>query len=111
MIFCSCLTAQSASETAYNAAQRRTRGIVERTFGIWKRRFPVLHFGIRTQMTTTMAMIPALAVLHNISVDRNDPLPPPLDPQDLNYDVPVINAAQRNVRGETIRRQLIARHF
>jgi len=37
--------------------------VVERLFGVWKRRFPVLAIGIRTQIQTTMATIVATAVM------------------------------------------------
>ena len=53
------------AENRYNRAQRRTRSLVERMFGVWKRRFPCLKFGIRCKLTTAMAVIVATAVLHN----------------------------------------------
>jgi len=50
----------------YNYCQIRTRGTVERTFGIWKRRFPCLNH-IRTKLNTSLIIIVATAVLHNIT--------------------------------------------
>lgn len=56
----------------YNRAQIKTRNIVERTFGIWKRRFPCLSRGLGNNLTTVSHIIVACAVLHNISLILND---------------------------------------
>lgn len=37
------------SQMLYNESQIRTRNIIERCFGVWKRRFPVLSLGIYLQ--------------------------------------------------------------
>lgn len=34
------------AERLYNEAQVRTRNVVERQYGVWKQRFPILHIGI-----------------------------------------------------------------
>ncbi|XP_029039383.1 uncharacterized protein LOC114874350 isoform X3 [Osmia bicornis bicornis] len=47
---------QTGEEIRYNEIQFRTRQIVERTFGVWKRRFPCLTRGLTTKFlcsTTT----------------------------------------------------------
>lgn len=36
------LNLQTAAERLYNESHIRTRNIIERLFGIWKRRFPIL---------------------------------------------------------------------
>lgn len=56
-------------------SQISTRNVVERTFGIWKRRFPALSLGIRTTPQTALIIITATAILHNILRRRND-IPP-----------------------------------
>lgn len=56
----------------YNRAQIKTRNIVERTFGIWKRRFPCLSRGLGNNLATVSHIIVACAVLHNISLILND---------------------------------------
>jgi hypothetical protein len=104
------LTAQTPSERAFNAAQRRTRSIIERTFGVWKRRFPALHYGLRTKLETTLAIIPALAVLHNVAIKRNDPLPPLQDPL-VPEHVPVRQVRDANNRGNDVRRRLVQQYF
>lgn len=54
----------------YNNVHRKTNVIVQQLFGIWKRSFPCSHYGLRTQLTisTSVAIICATAVLHNISI-------------------------------------------
>ncbi|KAE9521512.1 hypothetical protein AGLY_018111 [Aphis glycines] len=59
----------------FNESQIRTRNIIERCFGVWKRRFPVLSLGMRLQLKTMQAIIVATAILHNICRDMNEDLP------------------------------------
>ncbi|PSN53128.1 hypothetical protein C0J52_06273 [Blattella germanica] len=49
--------------------------IVERLFGVWKRRFPCLSSGLRNKLETIPNIIVACAVLHNISLQINDNIP------------------------------------
>lgn len=58
---------QNEAEDLYNEAQIRTRNPVERSYGIWKRRFPILSFGIRVKLDRIESIIVATAVLHNIA--------------------------------------------
>lgn len=60
----------------YNESQIRTRNVIERTFGLWKRRFPILSMGMRMKLNTVQNVIVACAVLHNIAIDGRDILPP-----------------------------------
>ncbi|KAL4089734.1 hypothetical protein QTP88_024706 [Uroleucon formosanum] len=64
------------AERFYNESQIRSRNVIEWTFGVWKRRFPILFFGLCLKMETTMAVIQSCAVLHNIARLRRDPQPP-----------------------------------
>ncbi|KAF6215914.1 hypothetical protein GE061_000249 [Apolygus lucorum] len=73
-------------EVAYNEAQTRTRNPVERTFGVLKRRFPILAIGINVRLSRSMPIIVATAVLHNIAVRGGDPLPP--DDHVVNFPMP-----------------------
>ncbi|KAG5864224.1 hypothetical protein JTB14_035283 [Gonioctena quinquepunctata] len=76
-------------QTLYNESHIRTRNTVERTIGNWKRRFPVLAYGLCIRLDTVLAIIPATAVLHNIAKDMHEPEPP--IPQELDY---LINMGQ-----------------
>lgn len=66
------LNPETAAERRFNQAQIKTRGIVERTFGIWKRRFPILSLGIRNKLITAQSIVVATAVVHNITQEQND---------------------------------------
>ncbi|KAI8115846.1 putative nuclease HARBI1 [Lucilia cuprina] len=56
------------AEILYNESQIRTRNTIERCFGVLKRRFPILSLGMRVSQYTSMAIIVACAVLHNIAI-------------------------------------------
>ncbi|KAJ8942751.1 hypothetical protein NQ314_009961 [Rhamnusium bicolor] len=73
---------QTPGEIRYNEAHIRTRNCIERFFGIWKRRFPVLAIGMRVKLQTRLAIIVAVAVLHNIALEMHEEQPPP--PEDVN---------------------------
>ncbi|XP_055910887.1 uncharacterized protein LOC129945252 [Eupeodes corollae] len=66
-------------ETLYNESQIRTRNCVERSYGVWKRRFPILSTGIKVKLTTIQSIIVATAVLHNICCTNNEADPPAAD--------------------------------
>ena len=61
-------------ERRYQLSQTSTRSVVERTFGIMKRRFPGLHSGLRYQPDRAARYIMACAVLHNMAVQLREPL-------------------------------------
>ena len=67
---------QTQPERLYNEAQIRTRNSIERLFGVWKRRFPILAYGCRLKLSTILAVIPATAILHNIAIDMMEGEPP-----------------------------------
>lgn len=107
------------AENLYNEAHIRTRNTVERLFGVWKRRFPVLAYGMRTHVDTTLKIIVAAAVLHNIAVEMNEavpPIPEEMDIERFNYlmqvgDVPVVNNGEINGGILTTRNILINNYF
>lgn len=48
---------------------------MERTFGVWKRRFPCLARGLTTKLICSTTIIVACAVLHNLSLIYDNVLP------------------------------------
>ncbi|KAF0714735.1 putative nuclease HARBI1, partial [Aphis craccivora] len=93
------------AEVHYQKAQIGTRNVIERKFGVWKRRFPVLSVRIRTQIPTTLVTIIATAVLHNMLIKSNDPLPvdETLLVDDLRQQVPVFLVPQTgNIKRRTL---------
>ncbi|GJQ72227.1 hypothetical protein Trydic_g3318 [Trypoxylus dichotomus] len=67
--------ARTVAENLYNESIIITRNVVERQYGVWKRRFPTLRFGMRLNLDRVMAILVATAVLHNIAVDMKDSRP------------------------------------
>jgi len=71
------------AEQLYNESQIRTRNCVERRIGVWKRQFPSIASGLRCKWQTSLSIIVATAVLHNIAIQMNEPEPPAADNIDL----------------------------
>ncbi|KAJ8917027.1 hypothetical protein NQ315_012945, partial [Exocentrus adspersus] len=108
------------SEQLYNESLIRTRNIVERVIGIWKRRFPVLAYGMRIKLETVLTTIVATAVLHNIAREMNEPEPPApldIDIDHLHYLIAMGQipdpppAANDNVVPNYAQQQLIQHYF
>lgn len=75
-------------EQLYNESHVRTRNSVERQIGVWKRRFPILAYGLRYQIEQSCNIIVATAVLHNLAIDNkegNPPLPDDISEEELDY--------------------------
>ncbi|XP_018369686.1 PREDICTED: putative nuclease HARBI1, partial [Trachymyrmex cornetzi] len=101
----------TAAENKYNNAHIRTRNIVERVFGVWKRRFPVLSLGMRLKIQTVQDIIVATAVLHNIARDQNEEEPP--ECINIPDDIEVGNENQIDVQigDNNVRQALIHEYF
>ena len=59
----------------FNRALRITRSIIERTFGILKRRFHILHSEVRMTPERVCTITIACCILHNMAIDNNEPIP------------------------------------
>ncbi|KAH1024891.1 hypothetical protein HUJ05_009727 [Dendroctonus ponderosae] len=101
------------TERLYNESYIRTRNCIEKLFGVWKRRFPVLAYGLRLKVSTVMSVILATAVLHNIARANSEPEPPPpenVNLNELNYliaagqipDIPNVNSHNLNFRNTLV---------
>ena len=55
------------TEERFNAALARTRVLIEKTFGILKRRFQIPYSVIRAKPTRTIIYTTACEILHNIA--------------------------------------------
>ncbi|XP_036146030.1 putative nuclease HARBI1 [Monomorium pharaonis] len=73
-------------EISYNMIHGRTRRIVERTFGIWKRRFPCLSRGLQTKLLTSIIIVTTCADLHNLFLIFNDTLEEEDEIENINED-------------------------
>jgi len=101
------------AESLFNESIIRTRNCVERQYGVWKNRFPVLSLGIRMDVKQVEAIIVATAVLHNICNLCNDNEPPILSREiiasiDAAMNVPISEITSNNM---SHRRNIIENHF
>lgn len=79
------------AESLYNESHIRTRNVVERSYGVWKRRFPVLSLGIRVACKKVQPIIVATAILHNICLLHRDSEAPLLAPEVDQQIITVLN--------------------
>lgn len=109
---------QTRGEQLFNESQIRTRNCIERKFGQWKRRFPILAFGIRLKTEKVQGVVIATAVLENIAKLLNEPDPP--NDQEEEAAVQFVNnvniAPYMNIYGihnvnNIVRHQLIHNYF
>ncbi|CAI6346303.1 unnamed protein product [Macrosiphum euphorbiae] len=115
------LNPNSQSEQLYNESHIRTRNTVERCFGVIKRRFPILAYGIRMKkIDTIMAIITSTFILHNIAIqfnveipdiDGNDPLSLLINNGDLNINAINNQQQQDDVGGINQRANIINHYF
>lgn len=106
-------------ELLYNESQIRTRNVVERSYGVLKRRFPVLSLGMRLHMETIKNIIVACAVLHNLCIDQRDRLPPVevegfgdmLNATAMPIPLPIPDVGIRRSRRQCVRDQFLAGYF
>ena len=102
------LNPQTQAERHYNKAHKATRNVIERTFGILKRRYPCLHFPLRTSLQNSYAIIIAVCVLHNIVILHRE--------QDFVGELPAEETPNQQEmhdqpRGIAFRRNFIAMNF
>ncbi|KAJ0169579.1 hypothetical protein K1T71_014764 [Dendrolimus kikuchii] len=60
------LNPRTRGEQLYNEAHIRTRNTIERCFGVWKRRFPVVALTLRLSLLRAHTVVIATSILHNI---------------------------------------------
>ena len=83
----------------YKEIQIRIRQIVERTFGVWKRRFPCLTRGLTTKFLCSTTTVVACAVLHNSALIFNDILVEEDEIENQNESVEELLGNVENVNG------------
>lgn len=102
------------AERNYNKSHTKTRNIIERTFGRWKRKFSCLKRGLLNKLDTSIAIICATAVLWNLHIHINCPdenvLVDEVEPENA---IPVYLDADPpcNMNGIDYRLRFIIRHF
>ena len=78
---------QTRLEECFNVAHKTTRCIIERTFGLLKRRFQILHSEIRMAPDGVCTIIAACFVLHNIALSLREPEIDDWDIDEREFDV------------------------
>lgn len=84
--------------------------MIERVFGVLKRRFPVLSIGLRNQPKSALTTIVATAVLHNILLKQNDTMPQ----HDMQIDDDLfeeLDALPVQQVGNSVRNDIIENYF
>ncbi|GFR28436.1 nuclease HARBI1 [Trichonephila clavata] len=66
------LNAVGAGQVRYNAAHARARNVIERQYGVWKKRFSCIDTPFRCSLEAAQTVIVATAVLHNLALSLGD---------------------------------------
>jgi hypothetical protein len=61
-----------AVQERFNRSLCRTRVLIEQTYGILKKRFQCLHYGLRCSPDQAIQYITACVILHNIGIEKSD---------------------------------------
>uniref|UniRef100_A0AAR5QEP2 Putative nuclease HARBI1 n=1 Tax=Dendroctonus ponderosae TaxID=77166 RepID=A0AAR5QEP2_DENPD len=103
----------TAAEKLYNESHIRTRNCVERSYGVWKRRFPILSLGMRVNAELSKIIIVATAILHNICIEEKDGDPPiELDFENVGADELPSSITDSNISiNNRMRSKIINNHF
>ena len=104
------LNPSTPAEHRYNTAHIKGRCVIERCFGIWKKRFPCLQLGLRTNINNSLAIIVATAVLHNMAMQRSERIDLFSDIRD-DSDEFVGEVMSYDAGGFARRRSLLSTHF
>lgn len=99
------------AEKLFNESQIVTRNPVERSYGVWKRRFPILSIGINVSLSTVRALIVATAVLHNIALKFGDALPKPTVELEELIQLQEVENTQVQGGNRSIHRQRFINYF
>lgn len=107
------LQPNTQAQKLYNESHIRTRNVIERAFGVWKRRYVALAYRLRIQPLFAQAVFVSTAILHNIAQDAGEPDPP----VDFDFkaaleelEIPGIHV-HNDVDNATMRESLIDTHF
>lgn len=100
---------QTGAEGRYNRAHIATRCVIERTFGVWKKRFQLLTKTMRYKPNKCGNVIVAAAVLHNFGIEVGDVFYP--DAVEVNDIDQYAFQPEANAAGQAVRRSIILNYF
>ena len=101
-------------ERRYNFSHKKTRNLIERGFGIWKRRFPILKYCLRVKLENCPPIIVACAVLHNIAISLKEEEFLAEDMQaelSATDDNSASSQTHSDAHGNALRRTIVQRYF
>lgn len=104
------LQPNTAAENLYNVSHIRTRNTVERQYGVWKRRFPILSLGMRVGLDKAKTIIVATAIIHNIAIDMKNP-EFALENEFEDEPQELVNQNKPNIRAAARRQNFITDYF
>ncbi|GBM45224.1 Putative nuclease HARBI1 [Araneus ventricosus] len=84
------LDPSTPQEIRYNVAHKAARNVVERQYGIMKRRFACLATSLRCSLQNAMTVIVAIAVLHNIALQMDDVFEEIIEEEDDEGNTPTV---------------------
>ena len=67
-------SANTPKKSRFNKKHASTRNVIERSFGVLKRRWQCLLSAMELNLLNVVDVISACFILHNICIDRNEPL-------------------------------------
>ncbi|XP_050704623.1 putative nuclease HARBI1 isoform X1 [Eriocheir sinensis] len=100
---------KTVKEEHYNESHIKTRNLIEKTFGIWKKRFGLLSTPMRTALSTSKKIVTACAILHNIAILNKLPIDMPEEELEQN-NINII-AGDDGGPGDACRAIIIERFF
>lgn len=88
---------RTPEEVYFNQIYAKERVTVERCFGQMKMRFPILHYKVRTKLSSVGQIILCCCILHNIAKYLGDDVDfPELDEDDVFEEIQEENASTSN---------------
>lgn len=102
------------AEISYQNAQTRSRNVVERTFGVLKRRFPCLALGLDIGLEKVQDVIVACCILYNmLLLETNENANDVVFREEIEFqdDVAMRLDLERQIQPMTIQNFLISNHF
>ena len=101
------LKPKNSGEVRYNTAHWGTRCVIEKCFGLLKRRFPYLHLGMRTALANTLVIIVTTAILHKfVLMHREQDFDEEVEEEGVPFDI----AAAADVVGHAKRQLIISQY-
>lgn len=98
-------------EELFNKAHKVTRCIIERAFGVLKRRFHVLHSEVRVAPDRVCTIVVACCILHNIAVILAEPDPEDCDMEDEGCAADLHNQYHGHETGNAVRQHITNTFF